>query len=175
MNCIKDVFEIAYYVAFIILTFLIVKYTRKTFLLQSEKSHSILCKLNVMGYKDHYHTEFGVEVYNYGNDVAKDLIISVENEISFTCDYIKPNESVIYPLGIIIHTIEENHVQLNATNERKEVPPQTPLNVTVTIDGEEKTYQLSTDLLFSIMGGPGFSEIVRSIDRVSSEIRNSRR
>ena len=42
--CLKDFFELVYYIAFIILTYLIVKYAIKTYAFQTEKSFKLYCK-----------------------------------------------------------------------------------------------------------------------------------
>lgn len=135
MSYIKDLLEIAYYVAFIVLTYLIVKYAKKTFLLQSEKSHSILCKLCVIGDQAHYQTKYGVELYNYGNDIAKDVKIKVQDSLSFKCDYIKPSESVVYLLGVIMHMVSRNRVLFD--NITKEVQPGETIEAVVSVDGKQ--------------------------------------
>ena len=48
MGILKDILEIVYYVAFIILTYLIVRYAKKTYILQSNKEFQLLCKVCVM-------------------------------------------------------------------------------------------------------------------------------
>ncbi len=173
MSNIKDLLEVAYYVAFIVLTYLIVKYARKTFLLQSEKSHSILCKLCVIGDQAHYQTKYGVELYNYGNDIAKDVTVKVQNSLSFKCDYIKPNESVVYPLGVIMHMIAGNRVLFD--NITKEVQPGETIEAVVSVDGKQTTHTLCADLLFSIIPGSGLNEIANNIEKVASEIRDTHR
>lgn len=48
MTGIKDSLEITYYIAFIVLTALIVYYAYKTYKFQSEKSCKLLCKMCIL-------------------------------------------------------------------------------------------------------------------------------
>ena len=173
MNCVKDILEMAYYVAFIILTYLIVKYSRKTFLLQAQKSHNVLCKICVIGEQANHQTKYGLELYNYGNDIAKDVTIKVQDALEHKCDFIKPNESVVYPIGTILHVIAGNRVLFE--NMPKELEPGEPIEVVVNVDGKSSQYSLSTDILFSVISGNELSEISKSIERVASEISHINR
>ena len=101
MQCLKDVLEIIYYIAFIILTVLIVKYAKQTYDMQSEKKYKLLCKL----FFDRKSVEkssfsFFLEVYNYGNVVSENIEIFVGEKRITTIDFVKPNESYYFPLDM---------------------------------------------------------------------------
>lgn len=170
MELIKDVLEVAYYIAFIYLTWRIVQYSKGSYLAQTEKRHQVLCKVCIMGDKEKNLTKYGVEVYNLGNEIAKNVTISVGEKISFKCDYIKPNESIVYPVDVILHMPDGNRVFFGDGDEELDI--NAPFPVKISVDGKQETFNLSTDILFASIGGDGLSEISRSIDRVASVIRN---
>lgn len=173
MGIIKDILEAAYYVAFIILTCRIVMYAKETFIMQSEKCHKILCKIYINNENQSSSTEYGLELYNYGNDVAKDVKVIVKDTISFKCDFIKPNESILFPLGTVLRNVKGDNIVLFGDKGEK-LNREFPFSVELETDGERETREVNTDILFSFMGR-GYNAIANSIDRVASEIRNSRR
>ena len=91
MQCIKDVFEIVYYIAFIILTWLIVKYSVKTYKLQSNKESKLLCKIFIREAKVKNGVFlFYLEIYNFGNIMARNIDVFVLENRIVTVDFIKP-------------------------------------------------------------------------------------
>lgn len=113
MQCIKDVLEIIYYIAFIVLTGLIVKYAKQTYVLQSRKDSKLLCKIFVDTLNiDNTFFPFYLEIYNFGNEVSKDIEVSLLENQLFKVDFIKPNESCYIPVGNVIQTLGGNRVML---------------------------------------------------------------
>lgn len=167
MGCVKDVLEVSYYIAFIILTCLIVKYTKKTYLFETEKKYELLCRLcireetlggRMLGY--------ALEVYNAGNLTARNIDIVV-NGINYSkIDFIQPHDSFLYPMGGFIQTLGGN-VTLNGI----EIPEKgTPLEVKLLVDGRETAFQLCTDILFDM---DGFS--TGTIKDICGELKNIER
>lgn len=150
LQLVKDGLEIIYYVAFIILTWLIVRYARKTYILQSNKEFQLLCKICIMketlgGSEFHY----ALEIYNYGNDVARQIGVLIENEQVTSIDFIKPNESYIYPLGSVGQMLNCNRVWPNYGGE---LTRGTPIKVQLTANQKIYTFNVNTDLLYEYRG-----------------------
>lgn len=150
LNIVKDILEIIYYVAFIILTWLIVRYARKTYILQSSKEFHLLCKVCVMKETlGDFEFRYALEIYNYGNDVAKQIGVVVENEQVTTVDFIKPNESYIYPLGAVGQMIGCNRVW---PDRGEELQRGTPIKVQLVINQKTYLFKMNTDLLYEYRG-----------------------
>lgn len=97
LDTVKDILEIIYYVAFIVLTWLIVRYARKTYILQSNKQFQLLCKVCVMKETlGSFQFYYALEIYNYGNDVARQIGVVIEDKQVTSIDFIKPNESYFF-------------------------------------------------------------------------------
>ena len=150
MNIVKDVLEIIYYLAFIILTWLIVRYARKTYILQSNKTFQLLCKTCVMQETlGSYQFQYALEIYNYGNEVAKHIGVVIEDEQVTNIDFIKPNESYIYPLGTVVQMVNCNRVWLN---QGQELARGTPIKVQLTVNQKTYSFDMNTDLLYEYRG-----------------------
>ena len=172
MNIAKDILEIVYYVAFIVLTWLIVRYARKTYILQSSKEFQLLCKVCVIketlgDFEFHY----ALEIYNYGNDVAKQIGVVVENENVTTIDFIKPNESYIYPLGVVGQMMGCNRVW---PNQGQELKRGTSIKVQLVINRKTYDFDVNTDLLFEYRGvATGtLRDISKEIGNASDKIKD---
>ncbi len=146
MDCLKNVLEILYYIAFIILTFLIVKYAKKTYNLESEKKYELLCKLSIRNDNyEKYLIKYALEIYNAGNLVAKNIKVIVNDVEITTVDFIQPNESYLYPIGECVQTMDENIHTLSGIIIKDKG---CKLEVILSIDGKEIKYNVSTDILF---------------------------
>ena len=170
---VKEIAEIVYYIAFIIFTSIIVIVSVKTYFLQAGKHHKLLCKIAILNSRNSI-TEFGIELFNHGNEVAKDIKISIAGQNQFGCDFIKPNESVIFPVGLAFHLRDENnkHVtQIGLLGEYpKELQPNCLLDVDLFLDGKHETHKLRTELLsFYQSSNDGFDKIARAIDSIAQK------
>lgn len=144
-------FELTYYITFIILTGLLVWYAAKTYFLQSKKSFQILCKLCVISDIPGGKAKgFGVEIYNHGNVVKENLILGYQDKYYTTIDYIKPNESVVIPLGTIIELPGGKNILMC---NLEQVTPSEISQISLSIDGTTKQDVVNTDLLYSYHGG----------------------
>lgn len=147
MNCIKNILEIAYYIAFIILTWRIETYARNTYKLESSRKHDLLCRLaiqedtigsNVFG--------FCLEIYNAGNIVAKNVTV-LESEKQITViDFVKPNSSSYFPIAKIMHMMSGNYP---APGNSISIEKGKSLKVTLVVDGKTTDYELNTDIIFA--------------------------
>lgn len=160
---IKDILEIIYYIAFIVLTWLIVKYSIKTYKLQSSKESKLLCKIFI----SEANVENGVfpfylEIYNFGNIVARDIDVFVlENKIA-TVDFIKPNESYYFPLGNVYQMIACNRIFL--LDDESEIENNANILVELKTKGLTSTFKLNTNILFASR---------RKVESDSSEIADA--
>ena len=166
MSTVKDILEIIYYVAFIILTWLIVRYARKTYILQSNKEFQLLCKVCIMKETlGSYQFQYALEIYNYGNDVAKHGGVVIEGERVTSIDFIKPNESYIYPLGSVWQMINCNRVWLN---QGEELTHGTPIKIQLTVNQKTYSFDMNTDLLYEYRG-----VTMGTLRDISKEIANT--
>ena len=166
-------FELIYYIAFIILTGLLVWYAAKTYFLQTKKSFQILCKLCVISdIPGGTAKGFGVEIYNHGNVVKENLILNYQDKYYTTIDYIKPNEAVVIPLGTIIELpAGKNILSCNLKN----VTPSDISQISLSIDGKVKQYKVNTDLLYSYHGGAtALNDIVDALKDIGAKIEKRR-
>lgn len=150
LGILKDILEIVYYVAFIILTYLIVRYAKKTYILQSNKEFQLLCKVCVMEETlGTYQFRYALEIYNYGNDVAKNVGVIIEDKHVTNVDFIKPNESYIYPLGAVWQMLSCNRI---CSNQGEELTRGTPIHIQLTVNQKAYAFNINTDLLYDYRG-----------------------
>lgn len=144
-NILKDSLEILYYVAFIILTILMVVYARKTYLFQSKQDSRLFCKLYVPPADFGKVTQFVcLEIYNDGTAVAKSIQVGLYGRELALIDFIKPNESISLPIGELGMMVGCNRIWIQANEiSEKEVLP-----ITLTTNGESTTHMISTSALF---------------------------
>ena len=163
MQCIKDVFEIAYYIAFIILTWLIVRYSRKTYKLQSNKESRLLCKIFIREANvENGVFPFYLEIYNFGNMVARDIDVFVLESKITTVDFIKPNESYYFPLGNVYQMINCNRVFI--FDDESELENNANIPVGLRTKEQTSTFKLNTNILFASR---------RKVESDSSEIADA--
>ena len=140
---IKDVLEIIYYISFIILTFLIVVYAIKTYKFQTKTESTLFCKLYVPSVELGYAEQLVcLEVYNCGNRTAKNATVIIGGKKVAIIDYIKPNESVALPIGNVLRMLGGNRVFIQEQEITAEI-----VVVTISIDGEEIPFEVSTSTL----------------------------
>lgn len=148
----KDILEIIYFIAFIVLTYLIVIYARKTYRLQTEKAFQLLCKISVQEVSIRSYN-FNLEVYNRGNDVAKQIDVKIWNAHLTTIDFIKPEESYIIPIGEF-GSRTGGRIYLYSGGELKhdvlptEVYRSIPILVQLVINCKTYEFTINTDILY---------------------------
>ena len=162
-------FELTYYITFIILTALLVWYAAKTYILQSKESFRILCKMCVISDIPGGKAKgFGVEIYNHGNVVKENLILNCQGKYYTTIDYIKPNESVVIPLGTIIELPGGKNILM--CNLEK-LTSSDISRISLCVDGVVKEYEVNTDLLYSYHGGAtALNDIVKALGDIDTKI-----
>ena len=172
MNIVKDIFEIVYYVAFIVLTWMIVIYARRTFVFQTKKTHNLMCKFRIMEGNASRESGFGIELFNYGNDIAKDISVEIDNGIKLQIEFIRPNESIVFPVGQIYHTMSENIVFLNDIDNYKQLSKDDKIMVTISTGEGKSVYYPSTDMLFCYRGvSNSDSEIIKQLSEIERAIK----
>ncbi len=98
--------ELIYYVAFILLTIGIAFFTAKTYFFQSKKTSELFCK-SVEKDANKGNSNLYIEIYNYGNDIAKDISVNIQ-EIDFgVIPFLKPYESYLIPIAYFVHTSDK--------------------------------------------------------------------
>ena len=88
------------YIAIILLTFLALVYAIKSYKFQSKESFNIICRLKYLDIGNAgYARTYGLEIYNDGNIVAKDVEIVCEGKRLAFIEFFKPEEIYSIPLG----------------------------------------------------------------------------
>lgn len=147
MVFLKDLLEIIYYISFIVLTWLIVKYAIKTYNLQSSKESKLLCKIFVQ--KENVEKEvfpFYLEIYNFGNIVAKNIDVIVFDNKRITIDFIKPNESYYYSLGHVFQMVDCNRAYL--FDDDIELGQNEIISASLKSQEKASSYNINTTILF---------------------------
>jgi len=81
--------EIFYYIAFVLLTIGLVFFAAKTYFFQTKKSIQLFCK-SVEKSANHGCSNLYIEVYNYGNAVAQNINIKIQDQDFGTIPFLKP-------------------------------------------------------------------------------------
>ena len=151
---VKDFLEIVYYIAFILLTWKIVCYAKKTYDDQTKQTSNILLKFSIpydqLGLAEQM---VFLELYNHGTRPAIDIAISIgENEI-VQIDYISPKGRELLPIGEVIRTLGCNRV----TIQNKEIDSNASVCITIKENGEFTEHKVNTSTLFIR------SEVIRKV------------
>jgi hypothetical protein len=173
MGTLKDMLEIIYYIAFIVLTCLIVNYAKKTYEFQSDKTFQLFCKICILQETiGGYNFRYALEIYNYGNNIAKNIEVIVDNKKITIIDFIKANESCIYPLGDVGQMIGCNRIWPDAGGELEKGAA---LSVQLIVEGNKYNYKINTDLLHSYRGvGNGtLGDISDKLEDISAAVNKA--
>jgi hypothetical protein len=150
-------FELAYYIAFIILTFAIAAIALKTYFSQFKKISQIYCKC--IEIDDNIY----LEIFNYGNSIAKDVAVKIQGIDYGKIEYLKPNETHKICVGFVVHTLGANYINFDILVENVKT-----MNTEITV--ENKTQIFSIDLsVFEKFFGAKIAD--HSIKDISSEIK----
>lgn len=173
MTEIKDFLEIVYYIAFIILTWELVSFAKKTFLFETDKSYKLLCKVYVDESSVHKHGyRFGIEVFNYGQGIAENVILSLDGEKLTTIDFIKPNESYYFQVGTVGQMLDSNYIWLDILSEQ--IKPDS-FKIDIEVQGQKINYRVSADLLYAYRSevDGSLKDITKQIEKSSKDICDS--
>lgn len=145
LNWIWGNLEQIYFIAFILLTALIVIYARKTYKDQIKQVSNLFLKLSIpVNHLDHYDQLICLEIYNHGTRPAQNVKIFIgENELA-VIDFIAPNGTASIPVGHIMRTIGCNHVYI----QKSEISANESIQLSVSESGANKNYDVNTSALF---------------------------
>lgn len=175
---ILQLFELIYYVSFIILTVLLVIYAIKTYIFQSSKHSELTCKITVDGnnYEDKNFkcrkASVVLEIYNYGNMMSKSISIFLNDskDVFTTIDFIKPEESIYIPIGTIT-VYGEGDIRQIELNDDTQIEQGDTVSVVLQND-KSVEYQLSTDYLFAysqLING-SLHELAKDINFIGQQV-----
>ena len=173
MDCFKYYLEIAYYIAFIILTGLITYYAARTYSLESSRKYELLCDLIIHDTTTAgFYVGYALEVYNAGNKVAKNVSVSVEGNSLTIIDFVKPNSSYVFPVGKLLQTLGGARA---SEDSMILVEQGKPFTVTLSVDNQDLIYHVNSDLLYAtqiINTGSigGIEDRLRGIEREMSAL-----
>lgn len=160
--------EFAYYIAFIILTILIVRYTKKTYELEASRRYELLCKITIPNSNvEHFEFPYSLEIYNEGNKTARNVQIWIDGSKLTTIDFVKPGSFELYPIGTMGCMISGNISEGGMVK----VTEGQNLNVMLRLDDKDLHYSIKTDILFATRPHDTMNkQIVQSLDNIATKI-----
>ena len=171
LNNVKDILEIAYYVAFIILTYRIVQYAIRTYDLEASKKYELLCKITIPNPVIEYNEfPFFLEIYNAGNIVAKNVKVSVSEKLQFTIDFVKPGSYELFPLGTMGCMISNNVLLDGSTT----ICRGEKIEVVLNIDGKKSHHKIDTEILFASRPQDNWKrEMVNQVEIIGTQLKKA--
>ena len=113
-----------YYVAFIILTISLVIFAAKTYFFQTKQSTKLFCK-SIEKPAASGNSNLYVEVYNYGNAVAQNINVKIQDVDFGTIPFLKPGEDYLIPVAYFIHASDHKIAfaeRIKVTGETTTIP-----------------------------------------------------
>ena len=167
-----ECWELIYYIAFIILTAIIVVYAKKTYQLQSKQSSELLCKISesIAGTGS---VQIILEIYNHGNIVIKGVGVTVGKRPYGSIPFLKPEESYSIPIGFVIQ-IGGKRILMSSQSGIELSGESLPVKLLVS--GNEQSYDLSLSIIKKSASvhnpiATELGDLKKSIDVVSSNIK----
>lgn len=135
---VTEQWEIIYYVAFILLTIGIAFYTAKTYYFQAQKASELFCK-SVEKDANRGNSNLYIEIYNYGNDIAKDISVNIQETDFCVIPFLKPLESYLIPIAYIIYASDNRII----SSRRLKITSDTDVvNVKISVGRNIKNYEV---------------------------------
>ena len=163
----KDQWELIYYVTFIFLTLVITLYAIRTFYNQFRKSSQIYCKC-VMLPLDSRERNMYLEIYNYGNDIVKNIKIKIEDTYFGNIPFLKPNESYMICFASFRFMLSGDFI----INDSKISIDNKSVRVCIDINGNKKTYDIDISFFMTSVS-PAETEaehIANAINKLESKL-----
>ena len=161
IDFVLKIFELIYYISFIVLTVLIVVFTIKTYYLQSKRNYKLLCKFTVSDLKIGNEFLFSIEIFNVGNAAARKVKVTINDIPITTIDFIKPGSAELYPVGIVLCMMNGNVITSKHESIRN-IKNGEPVSVELVIGENERIkYSIGTDILFAT---PPFRDELHELD-----------
>ena len=116
--------ELIYYIAFIVLTIGLVIFAAKTYFFQTKKSTKLFCK-SIEKSAASGNSNLYIEVYNYGNTVAQNINVKIQDVDFGTIPFLKPGEVYLIPIAYFIHASGEKIAfaeRIKLTSETTTIP-----------------------------------------------------
>ena len=163
----KDQWELIYYIAFVILTFGLAFFAARTFYFQTKKSSKLYCKC-VMLPPDGRERNMYLEIYNYGNDIAKNIKVQIENTDLGNIPFLRPNES---------YMIFFASFGLMMSGDFKKLDSKIPIDnklvrVYIDINGTKQTHEIDISFFMTSVNPAetGAEHIANAISKLESKI-----
>ena len=167
----KELWELIYYIAFVVLTLVITYYTIRTFHFHAKKTSEIYCKFVESEPSGNY-IMLCLEIFNYGNKIAKNISASVGEKTYAPIAYLKPNESTKICLGIVACYINALGDRLLDRIGDFHIPENRILIVKLNIDGIDQYYDVDVSKLYETNSLPdSIYEELEKISRCLSDIQ----
>lgn len=177
---VTEQWEIIYYVAFIVLTVGLVIFAGKTYFFQTKQSAQLFCK-SIEKTASSGNSNLHIEVYNYGNAVAQNINIKIQDQDFGTIPFLKPGEDYLVPVAYFIYASN----QKIAFSERIKVTDATT-SIPVVLTMEKNIYKFDVDITIqknstklSEADSRYFEKMVKSLDdmekqqtKITAEIKN---
>lgn len=170
LGLVTEQWEIIYYVAFIVLTIGLVIFAAKTYFFQTKQTAKLFCKsierTAIGGNSNLY-----IEVYNYGNIVAQNISVKIQDQDFGTIPFLKPGEDYLIPIAYFLHTLNQKIVlseRIEITNDTTSIP------VTLVTGKEVYKYDIDitiqkNDTKLNESDSRYFEKIVKALDSMEKQ------
>lgn len=167
MTCLQKA-EFAYYIAFILLTILLVWYTGRSYYLAAKKEANLYVRLVIPEAEcSKLEQLIFLKIYNCGNIIAEKVTVSYRGNQLCCIDYIKPEEEYSIVFGMVLRTIGCNRPMF----QHGEIKPDDMVSICLSYrGGMSKEVVLDTSCLFvhsDVVGGDlhDISESLKEIEK----------
>lgn len=165
MGNILKFFELLYYIAFIILTIGLFWVAIKTYFFQSKKLSELYCKCVESDRVNHVSNVY-LEIFNYGNCIAKNIGVQIQGNNHGQIEFLKPNESYKIYFGFFIHALDGKHFNSNIIGKEENI-----IKAILNINGDTKIYELDMTIIKNNRGEFSVSELKTIADSIKDLTR----
>lgn len=167
-----QVFELIYYISFIVLTAVLAYYAFKSYKLGANRRYELLSKLTIPDMRiEKSEFYYYLEIYNAGNIVAKNIEVYIQEKRITRIDFVKPNSTELYPLGVIGCMLNGNR---SMPGGYASVNKGETLNIHLLVDSKSLEFSLNTDILFETRPSESYLQnidhsletIARKVDKI---------
>lgn len=114
-------------------------YTAKTYYFQSKRASELFCK-SIEKDANRGTSNLYIEIYNYGNDIAKDISVNIQETDFCVIPFLKPLESFLIPIGYIIYASGNRII----SSRRIKITSDTDIvNVKISVGRNIKNYEVN--------------------------------
>lgn len=168
---VTEQWEIIYYIAFIALTIGLVVFAGKTYFFQAKQSSKLYCK-SIEKQAASGNSNLYIEVYNYGNAVARNINVEIQDVYFGTIPFLKPGEDYLIPIAFFIHASNNKIIfsdkQLKITAETAIIPVKLTMDKHATVFDVNITIQKNS-MKLNESDSHFFEKMAKSLDSIEKQ------